>query len=127
MPLYVNGLQSIAASASHDRDASGLRVHRDAVVDAADGQSLIALADVGRIACFRPDTLPPAFTPELMVKRHDAQKDDLFIFTNAVQASCRTSKVDIETGFAKPLKHWAVEDCRRVIDPVLFDEQIHAA
>ncbi len=34
---------------------------------------------------------------------------------------------DTETGFVKLLKHWAVEDCGRVINPKLVDEQIRGA
>jgi carbon-monoxide dehydrogenase large subunit len=32
--------------------------------------------------------------------------------------------VDVETGFVTLLKHWCVEDCGRVINPQLVDEQI---
>jgi carbon-monoxide dehydrogenase large subunit len=35
--------------------------------------------------------------------------------------------VDPDTGFVKLLKHWAVEDCGRVINPRLVDEQIRGA
>ena len=77
------------------------------------------------VAYFRPDTLPAGFTPELMVTRHYAQRDYPFIFTNGVQASY--VEVDIDTGFVKLLKHWAVEDCGRVINPMLVDEQMRGA
>jgi len=60
-----------------------------------------------------------------MVTRHYAQKDYPFIFTNGVQASY--VEVDIETGFVKLLKHWAVEDCGRVLNPMLVDEQVRGA
>ena len=83
------------------------------------------LSELGRIAYFRPDTLPAGFTPELMVTRHYAQRDYPFIFTNGVQASY--VEVDTDTGFVKLLKHWAVEDCGRVINPMLVDEQIRGA
>ena len=106
------------------RDADTLRIARDAVVD-ADGNELMTLAELGRVAYFRPDTLPPGFTPELMVTRHYAQKDYPFIFTNGVQASY--VEVDVDTGFVKLLGHWAVEDCGRVINPMLVDEQIRGA
>jgi carbon-monoxide dehydrogenase large subunit len=33
-------------------------------------------------------------------------------------------EVDPETGFVKLLKHWCVEDCGTVINPMLVDEQI---
>jgi carbon-monoxide dehydrogenase large subunit len=36
-------------------------------------------------------------------------------------------EVDVDTGFVKLLGHWAVEDCGRVINPMLVDEQIRGA
>ena len=36
-------------------------------------------------------------------------------------------EVDVETGFVKLLKHWAVEDCGRIINPMLVYEQIRGA
>ena len=106
-------------------DISTLSLSNGVVTDAATGQALLPFAELGRIAYFRPDTLPLGFTPELMVTRHYAQRDYPFIFTNGVQASY--VEVDTETGFVKLLKHWAVEDCGRVINPMLVDEQIRGA
>ena len=108
-----------------NRAAEGLGVRRDAVIDMASGAALMPLGELGRVAYFRPDTLPSGFTPELMLTRHYAQRDYPFIFTNGVQAS--HVEVDTDTGFVKLLKHWAVEDCGRVIDPMLVDEQIRGA
>jgi carbon-monoxide dehydrogenase large subunit len=112
------------AEAILKRDRQGLRVFRGAIVD-AEGQKLLDLAELGRIAYFRSDTLPKDFTPELMVTRHYAQRDYPFIFTNGVQVS--HVEVDVDTGFVKLLKHWAVEDCGRVINPMLVDEQMRGA
>ena len=95
------------------------------VTDAATGEALLPLHELGRVAYYRPDTLPAGFTPELMVTRHYAQRDYPFIFTDGVQASY--VEVDTETGLVKLLKHWAVEDCGRVINPMLVDEQIRGA
>lgn len=67
----------------------------------------------------------PGITPELMVTRHYAQRDYPFIFTHGVQASY--VEVDLDTGFVKLLKHWAVEDCGRVINPKLVEEQRRGA
>ena len=107
-------------------DASGaLLLRRGSVIDAATGAELLPLAELGRIAYFRSDTLPKGFTPELMVTRHYAQRDYPFIFTNGVQVSY--VEVDADTGFVKLLGHWAVEDCGRVINPMLVDEQIRGA
>ena len=108
-----------------NRAGDELAVRRGEIVDGRSGDALVTLAEVGRVAYFRPDTLPPGFTPELMVTRHYAQKDYPFIFTNGVQASY--VEVDVDTGFVKLLKHWAVEDCGRVINPMLVDEQIRGA
>ncbi len=107
------------------RDAQSLTVRRGQVVDAQTLAPLLPFAEIGRIAYFRSDLLPPDFTPELMVTRHYAQRDYPFIFTNGVQASY--VEVDTDTGFVKLLKHWAVEDCGRVINPSLVDEQIRGA
>jgi carbon-monoxide dehydrogenase large subunit len=107
------------------RAGEGLAVRRDQVIDASTGQALLPLAELGRIAYFRSDTLPADFTPELMVTRHYAQRDYPFIFTNGVQASY--VEVDVETGFVKLLKHWTVEDCGRVLNPMLVDEQMRGA
>lgn len=103
----------------------GLALRDSQILDSASGESLLALAELGRIAYFRSDTLPKAFTPELMVTRHYAQRDYPFIFTNGVQVS--HVEVDTDTGFVKLLGHWAIEDCGRVINPMLVDEQMRGA
>lgn len=113
------------AEAILQRERAGLKVHRGAVVDARTNERLLDLAELGRIAYFRSDTLPKTFTPELMVTRHYAQRDYPFIFTNGVQVS--HVEVDVDTGFVRLLKHWAVEDCGRVINPMLVDEQMRGA
>jgi carbon-monoxide dehydrogenase large subunit len=120
-------LQNILAVAGVilKREVATLAVRRDEVIDPATGETLMPLAELGRVAYFRPDTLPAGFTPELMATRHYAQRDYPFIFTNGVQASY--VEVDPDTGFVKLLKHWAVEDCGRVINPMLVDEQMRGA
>jgi carbon-monoxide dehydrogenase large subunit len=107
------------------REASTLALRRDRVIEADSGEALLPLGELGRIAYFRSDTLPAGFTPELMVTRHYAQRDYPFIFTNGVQASY--VEVDPDTGFVRLLKHWAVEDCGRVLNPMLVDEQMRGA
>jgi aerobic carbon-monoxide dehydrogenase large subunit len=123
LALRANILQ--VASVILKREVQSLALADAVVSNAATGEALLPLAELGRIAYYRPDTLPVGFTPELMVTRHYAQKDYPFIFTNGVQASY--VEVDTDTGFVKLLKHWAVEDCGRVINPMLVDEQIRGA
>ena len=125
LALRANILKTAAAILKRDTGAAGLALRRGAVVDAASGEALLPLAELGRVAYFRSDTLPRDFTPELMVTRHYAQRDYPFIFTNGVQVSY--VEVDADTGFVKLLKHWCVEDCGRVINPLLVDEQMRGA
>ncbi len=113
------------AGAMLRRPACELRLQRGVVVDRADGTELLPVAEVGRVAYFRTDLLPSGFTPELVATRHFAVRDTPFVFTNGVQASY--VEVDPETGFVKLLKHWAVEDCGRVLNPMLVDEQMRGA
>ena len=113
------------ASAILDREVVELKVKNGKIVDRTTFETLLDLSELGRIAYFRSDTLPLGFPVELMVTKHYAQKDYPFIFTNGVQVSY--VEVDIQTGFVKLLKHWAVEDCGRVINPMLVDEQIRGA
>jgi len=99
-----------------------LNIRGGVVVDEASGVERITLSELGRIVYFRPDTLPPGVKPEFMVTRHYVPKDYPFAFTNGVQASYL--EVDIDTGFVTLLKHWCVEDCGTVLNPLLVDEQI---
>ncbi len=107
------------------KERSELDIRDGQVVQAGSGEVLLAVAELGRIAYFRPDTLPAGALPELVVTRTYAQREFPFIFTNGVQASY--VEVDIETGVVKLLKHWAVEDCGRIINPMLVDEQMRGA
>ena len=106
-------------------DSSQLNVKNGKVVDRLTQQEKIPLSEVGRVGYYRTDTLPRDLHAELTVTRHYSQKDYPFIFTNGVQASY--VEVDVHTGFVKLLKHWAVEDCGRVINPMFVDEQMRGA
>ena len=113
------------AGAILNRPVAELSIHRSHVLDKASGEQLLPFSEIGRIGYFRTDTLPAGFSADLMVTRHYTQKEYPFIFTNGVQASY--VEVDPDTGFVKLLKHWAVEDCGRVINPMLVDEQVRGA
>jgi carbon-monoxide dehydrogenase large subunit len=118
--LRENVLAVAAAILQAQPDA--LDVRDGAIVDKASGAERMDLQELGRIVYFRPDTLPPGLKPEFMVTRHYVPKDYPFAFTNGVQASYL--EVDVETGFVKLLKHWCVEDCGTVLNPLLVDEQV---
>jgi len=102
--------------------AGALDLVNGEIVDRDSGQARLPLAELCRIVYFRGDTLPPDVPRELMQTRHFISKHYPFAFTNGVQASWL--EVDVDTGMVKLLKHWCVEDCGRIINPLLVDEQI---
>ncbi|MEJ6631532.1 MAG: molybdopterin-dependent oxidoreductase, partial [Burkholderiaceae bacterium] len=110
------------AAAVLEMDAAQLDVSGNAVVDKLTGVLRMPLSEVGRVAYFRPDTLPMDFQSELTVTRHYTPREYGFTFTNGIQASY--VEVDPETGFVKLLKHWCVEDCGTILNPMLVDEQL---
>jgi carbon-monoxide dehydrogenase large subunit len=103
-------------------ERSELDIVNNEVVNRLTLESKLTLAELGRVAYFRPDTLPQKFQSELTVTRHYTPREYGFTFTNGIQA-CLV-EVDPDTGFVKLLKHWCVEDCGTVINPMLVDEQI---
>ena len=58
----------------------------------------------------------------LSVTRRYRLLEDLYIFTNGIHGAY--VEVDPDTGFIRLLKHWVVEDCGRIINPQLADEQV---
>jgi len=103
-------------------DKHALDIRDGLVVDAANQAERISLRDLARTVYYRGNELPPDCKPELIATRHYRVTDFPFVFTNSAMAA--HIEVDIETGFVKILHFWAVEDCGRVINPQLVDEQI---
>ena len=92
------------------------------VVDAGSGRQRISLAEIGRIGHFQVGELPNSVQPVLSVTRRYRLLEDLYIFTNGIHGAY--VEVDPDTGFIRLLKHWVVEDCGRIINPQLADEQV---
>lgn len=105
-----------------ESEPSMLDVRDGSVVDASSGATHMTLEAVARTAYFRTDLVPADFQPELTVTRSYAQRKYTGVFTNGVHGSYL--EVDIETGFVKLLKHWVVDDCGTVVNPLLADEQL---
>jgi CO/xanthine dehydrogenase Mo-binding subunit len=110
------------AAAALKLDKAELDIRDNQVINKLTQEAKLPLAELGRIAYFRPDTLPIDFQSELTVTRHYTPRQYGFTFTNGIQASL--VEVDPDTGFVKLLKHWCVEDSGTVINPMLVDEQI---
>jgi len=113
------------AAAMLQCEPDDLDVRLGKIVDGPTGEVRLELADLGRVAYFRPDTLPKDFQSELTVTRHYVPRHQGFAFTNGIQLS--HVEVDVETGFVRLLKHWCVEDCGRIINPRLVEEQLRGA
>lgn len=111
-----------AAAAILQSEAQGLDIVDGKVVDADSGQERVSLSDLARQIYYRGNELPPDLKPELVATRHFRVTDYPFVFTNGCQAS--SLEVDTETGEVTLLGHWVVEDCGRVINPQLVDEQM---
>jgi carbon-monoxide dehydrogenase large subunit len=110
------------AAAMLKLDKALLDVQDNHVIDRLTSEKKMPLAELGRVAYFRPDTLPMDFQSELTVTRHYTPRQYGFTFTNGIQASM--VEVDPDTGFVKLIKHWCVEDSGTLINPMLVDEQI---
>jgi len=79
------------------------------------------LAEVAAVMNYKQHLLPPGFDAGPTVTGHAVMQQP-FLLANGVQASL--VEVDPQTGFVKLLKHWVVEDCGRVVNPLLADEQL---
>lgn len=92
------------------------------VVNRKTTMSVASLADVAKIGYFRQDTLPADFDVQLSVSHSFTANAQMCYLANGVQASY--VEIDCETGFIKMLGQWAVDDCGRIINPLLVDEQV---
>lgn len=98
-----------------------LDIQRGRVTD-PDGNERLSLSDLARTVYYRGNELPPDLKPELIATRHYRVTEFPFVFTNGAMAA--HVEVDTETGIVRVLGFWAVEDCGRVLNPLLVDEQI---
>ena len=95
----------------------------DGHVGCADGGTArISLAEIGRIGHFQVGELPNDIQPILSATRRYRLLDLPYVFTNGIHGA--HVEVDVDTGFIKHLGHWVVEDCGRLINPLLADEQV---
>ena len=87
---------------------------------AGPGGRAVSWSDVARAAA-DPARLPPGTEPGLTSEETFRQRDATFPFG----AHVAVVEVDIETGFATLLRHIAVDDCGRILNPLLVDGQVH--
>lgn len=108
------------AAAMLQASVEALDIRDGAIVDATGPR--LSLSDLARTVYYRGNELPADLQPELIATRHFRVTDFPFVFTNGAMAA--HVEVDTETGLVQVLNFWAVEDCGRVINPKLVDEQI---
>jgi carbon-monoxide dehydrogenase large subunit len=95
---------------------------RDGKIVGQRGEARLELSELAHIAAFKGYEFPEGFQPQLSVMHHYRRPKDLFLPANGVQAAL--VEVDLDTGLVRPLRHWAVCDCGRVINPLLVEEQL---
>lgn len=118
--LKENILRLAAAITKTARD--DLDIVNATVTSRSTGDAMITLAEVGRIGYFRQDTLPADIKFDLSVTCSHVAQHQPYYTGNGVQGV--HLEVDPETGFVKLLGIWAIDDCGRVINPLMVDEQI---
>lgn len=114
-------LLAIAASLLQSK-VDELAILRGRVVDAASGVDRMGVDELGHVATFQSYDLPAGSQPQLSASAQWRRDGDPFLPTNGIQA-CLV-EIDRLTGITRVVKHWAVEDCGRIINPLLVDEQI---
>lgn len=112
----------ILAAAITQLPAAELEISNGAVVSQLTGEKVVMLEDVGRIGYFRQDTLPEGLAFELTVTSSHVAHHQPYYTSNGVQGVYL--EVDHETGVIRLLNIWAVDDCGRVINPMMVDEQV---
>ncbi len=102
-------------------DASTLRLDRGSIVNAA-GLVQMKLADLASAAFYRSHLIPLDVLPPLEAVESYAPRSIPYIAANGIHAA--HVEVDPELGTIRMLDFWVAEDCGRVINPLLVDEQI---
>ncbi|MES2509755.1 MAG: xanthine dehydrogenase family protein molybdopterin-binding subunit [Pseudomonadota bacterium] len=102
-------------------DSSSLSVTGDAVRDSS-GKVLYTLEQIALLAHYNSNGIALAVIPEMSVERSYAPRGKPYFAANGIQAA--HVEVDIETGVIRLLDFWVVEDCGRLVNPLLADEQV---
>ncbi|HUA50991.1 MAG TPA: xanthine dehydrogenase family protein molybdopterin-binding subunit [Candidatus Sulfotelmatobacter sp.] len=112
---------AVAASITQT-PAAELDIAAGQVVNRLTRGAVISLADVGKIGYFRQDTLPKDLDVQLAVSRSHVPNHQAYYTANGAHGV--HLELDPETGFITLLGFWAVDDCGRLINPLLVDEQV---
>jgi aerobic carbon-monoxide dehydrogenase large subunit len=111
----------IIAAALLQSDASALRLEGGTILNPA-GLPQMTLADLAATIHYRSHLVPIDELPALEITESFSPRNTPYIAANGIQAA--HLEVDPELGTIRILDFWVVEDCGRVINPQLVDEQI---
>ena len=110
------------AGALLQADAAALSLKDGAVHNAGGPVADEFLADLAATAIFKSHMIPLTELPALEVIESFAPREQPYMVANGIQAA--HVEVDPELGSIRVLDFWVVEDCGRVINPMLVDGQI---
>jgi aerobic carbon-monoxide dehydrogenase large subunit len=109
------------AAALLQSDAASLAIKSGNVLNSA-GMAQVSLADIATTALYRSHLIPMESVPMLEVAESYVPRGVPYFATNGIQGA--SVEVDHELGTVRVLGFWVVDDCGRVINPLLVDEQI---
>jgi carbon-monoxide dehydrogenase large subunit len=104
------------------QDPATLELTDGAVHVRGNPEARLTLKELARLVYFQGNLLPDGVQAQFAVTHQHRRTGDALLPTNGVQGSL--VEVDVDTGMVRLLGHWSVEDCGRVINPLLVDEQI---
>jgi carbon-monoxide dehydrogenase large subunit len=85
------------------------------------GDKRISLGELAVLLHYRQHELPAGVSADATVVAVSVPLQP-YLAANGIQASL--IELDPDSGFIHLLKHWVVEDCGRVVNPLLADEQL---
>jgi aerobic carbon-monoxide dehydrogenase large subunit len=102
-------------------DPSELRLAGGSILNLV-GLAQMSVADVAAAAFYRSHLVPMAELPPLEITESFVPRQVPYIAANGIHAA--HVEVDADLGTIRVLDFWVAEDCGRVINPLLVDEQI---
>jgi carbon-monoxide dehydrogenase large subunit len=106
-----------------DADPDDIDVAGGVARKVGDPETQITIKEVARTVHLRPERLPPATDPVLEAVAAYSAEPGRGTYSNA--AHLAVVNVDIETGHVRVLRYVAVDDCGRMINPMIVKGQIH--
>jgi carbon-monoxide dehydrogenase large subunit len=82
----------------------------------------MSLAELAMAVCYRAHTIPLDELPAVEIVESYAPRDVPYIASNGIQAA--HVEIDPDLGTIRLIDFWVADDCGRVINPLLVDEQI---